>query len=382
MTDDDAEQRVNRHAQWLNKLAQRDPKLHAQLMAKGRRLVRERHASSAPAAEDGITLESTGGDEVFDDFVLETLVREGRPALMVQHNAIQFSGTQADVEARSILEELRAAAPTIEPWLPNIGRIDVANYAGNLPFLGTGWQVAPGILVTNRHVAELMAKAGSEGFVFKPGRFGDRLVATVDYRHEHAVPDTAVAAIKRVLWIEPNEQKADIAFLEVGETNGRTGGRHLILADHDAQDGDSVVVIGYPARAPDYVIPDQSWMDRVFGGTYDIKRIAPGLMGPTSRGWATHDCSTLGGNSGAVVMDMGSGHAVALHFAGLYRVENYAVPASEIRRYLDRAPWREARPSGSTPPPLSPPLQCPSRRRCCRHLVGTSPPAPACASCR
>ncbi|WP_165794594.1 phospholipase D-like domain-containing protein [Kinneretia aquatilis] len=355
MIDDDAAQRVNRHARWFNKLAQRDPKLHAQLMAKGRRLVRERHASSTLAVEGGIALESTGGDDVFDDLVLETLVREGRPALMVQHDAIQFSGTQVDVEARSILDELQAAAPTIEPWLPQIGRIDVANYAGNLPFLGTGWLVAPGIVVTNRHVAELMAKAGGEGFVFKPGRFGERLVATVDYRREHAVPESAVAAIRRVLWIEPDEKKADIAFLEVGAANGQTEGRHLILADQDAQDGDAVVVIGYPARAPAYIIPDQSWMDRVFGGTYDIKRIAPGLMGPKSRGWATHDCSTLGGNSGAVVMNMGSGHAVALHFAGLYRVENYAVPASEIRRYLHRAPWREVRPSGSAcPQPTSP----------------------------
>ena len=351
MTDDETEHRINRHARWLNKLSQRDPRLHAELMAKGRRLVRERRAALPPAAEDGITLEATGGDEVFDDLVLETLVREGRPALMVQRNVIQFRGTEADVEARSVIDELRTAAPTIEPWLPCVGRIDVANYAGNLPFLGTGWLVAPGIVVTNRHVAELMTKAGSEGFVFKPGRFGERLIATINYRHEHAAPDSEAAEIKRVLWIEPDAGKADIAFLEVGEANAGARRDHLILAVKDAQDGDSVVVVGYPARAPEHIIPDQSWMDRVFGSTYDIKRIAPGMMGPRSRGWATHDCSTLGGNSGAVVMCMESGHAVALHFAGLYRVENYAVPASEIRRYLSRPPWRVAQSSSSAPPP-------------------------------
>lgn len=279
MADDEAEQRINRQARWLNNLSQRDPKLHAELIAKGLRLVRERQATSSLNAEDGITLESAGSDQVFDGLVLETLVREGRPALLVQHNAIQFDGTEADVEARSIIEELQAAASTIEPWLPYVGRIDVANYAGNLPFLGTGWLVAPGVVVTNRHVAELMTKAGGEGFVFRPGRFGERLIATVDYRHEHAVLDTAVAEIKRVLWIEPDAKNADIAFLEVGEANAPPGRKHLILADEDAQDGDSVVVIGYPARAPAHIIPDQSWMDRVFGSTYDIKRIAPGMMG-------------------------------------------------------------------------------------------------------
>ena len=115
MTDDEAEHRINRHARWLNKLSQRDPRLHAELMAKGRRLVRERRGALPLAAEDGIAPESAGGDEVFDDLVLETLVREGRPALMVQRNVIQFSGTEADVEARSVIDELRTAAPTIEP---------------------------------------------------------------------------------------------------------------------------------------------------------------------------------------------------------------------------------------------------------------------------
>ena len=83
MTDDEAEHRIHRHARWLNKLSQRDPRLHAELMAKGRRLVRERRAALPPATEDGITLEAASADVDFDDLVLETLVREGRPALMV-----------------------------------------------------------------------------------------------------------------------------------------------------------------------------------------------------------------------------------------------------------------------------------------------------------
>ncbi len=80
-------------------------------------------------------------------------------------------------------------------------------------------------------------------------------------------------------------------------------------------------------------------MERVFGGRYDVKRAAPGVMTPNSRGWATHDCTTLGGNSGSAVIDLATGKAVALHFAGAYVIENYAVPASTIRDYLKRRPW-------------------------------------------
>ncbi|CAN0289546.1 unnamed protein product, partial [Phaeothamnion confervicola] len=49
---------------------------------------------------------------------------------------------------------------------------------------------------------------------------------------------------------------------------------------------------------------------------------------------------------------MKAGKAVGLHFAGLYMIENYAVPASTIRRYLREAPWSG---SSAPPPPPRPP---------------------------
>src|SRR6185503_4399617 len=70
---------------------------------------------------------------------------------------------------------------------------------------------------------------------------------------------------------------------------------------------------------------------------------------PNSRGWSTHDCTTLGGNSGSVVLDMQTGKAVALHFAGLYMIENYAVPASMIHSYLKAQPWNSGGEGTSIP---------------------------------
>ena len=44
----------------------------------------------------------------------------------------------------------------------------------------------------------------------------------------------------------------------------------------------------------------------------------------------THDCSTLGGNSGSAVIDLATGHVIGLHFAGAYLKANYAVASFDL----------------------------------------------------
>jgi hypothetical protein len=46
----------------------------------------------------------------------------------------------------------------------------------------------------------------------------------------------------------------------------------------------------------------------------------------------THEASTLGGASGSAVVDLDTGHVIALHFGGAYLRANYAVPAWELSR--------------------------------------------------
>jgi endonuclease G len=65
-----------------------------------------------------------------------------------------------------------------------------------------------------------------------------------------------------------------------------------------------------------------------------------------------HDCSTLGGNSGSVLIDLATGRAIGLHFAGRFLEANYAVPSALVADRLDRA--KRGRPPvthGSDPPP-------------------------------
>jgi hypothetical protein len=320
---------------WIESLKQRDPELFAALEPK----------LAAPVTE-GVVPEAAGDPQRRMDIVLETIVREGRPALAIKDNLIVEAGPEIDASARPIAQRLKNAAATINPRIPLVGRIDVANHPSNMPFVGTGWLVDTDIVVTNRHVAELITRGDAQDFRLRLDGFGNPLSVSLDYFHERDSQQSAVAPVLRVLWIETNTKKADIAFIQVGRrADGLTPGK-IDIADADPGDTTEVAVVGYPARAPSHIVPDQARMDKIYGGIYDVKRIAPGLIGPNSDVWMTHDCTTLGGNSGSVVLDMKTGRAVGLHFAGLYLIENYAVPASVIREYLRTRPWQfERRPA-------------------------------------
>jgi V8-like Glu-specific endopeptidase len=328
---------------WLESLKQRDPKLYEDLKAK------------LAARESAITTESVGGGGEGVDIVLETIVRSGRPALLVQNNKITAKDDETDETSKLMMRRLLDARATIEPLIPLVGRIDMGNHSSGIAYAGTGWLIAKDLVVTNRHVADLIARADGAQFTFRPGRFGDPLQVSIDFRHEHAVTATAPAPVQSVLFIEGDPRKADFALLKIGRRTDGTFKDFIDLADVDAAADEDVVVIGYPARAPSHIIPNQEWMDSIYGSTYDIKRVAPGLMGKPSRGWSTHDATTLGGNSGSVVLHLKSGKAAGLHFAGLYMIENYCVPASTLAQYLKDQPWTSLGAIESTKSPASSP---------------------------
>jgi endonuclease G len=104
------------------------------------------------------------------------------------------------------------------------------------------------------------------------------------------------------------------------------------LDDQVLQSDPWVAVIGYPAE--DGRRNEPLLMRQIFGDVFGVKRLAPGQVMDTAGEWLTHDCSTLGGNSGSVVLDLGTGRAVGLHVGGRFGVANYAVPAALIATRL------------------------------------------------
>lgn len=218
---------------WLESLRESDPELYEELVGRLERRVATPESVSSPVS--GVTLESASRGVDVQAIALETIVREGRPALLIRDNRID-GGAVADAAAEVILRRLREAAPTLEPILPLVGRIDVDNYPGPLAYVGTGWLVDRNIVVTNRHVADLIARADDGKFRFRPGRFGEDMRVAVDYRHEKDNNTSAIARVSRVVWIEPDPRKADIAFLEVDRRSDGVTGLGPVGSDPPAAD--------------------------------------------------------------------------------------------------------------------------------------------------
>ena len=118
--------------------------------------------------------------------------------------------------AKVIVDRLKEAAPVLEPLIPLVGRIDVRRITrARSAYAGTGWLVRQDLVVTNRHVANLIANSNDGQFRFRSGRFGEELRVSIDYLHEEGGDATAPSPDWCVIWIEPDPRKADIAFLEV-----------------------------------------------------------------------------------------------------------------------------------------------------------------------
>ncbi|WP_226575492.1 DNA/RNA non-specific endonuclease [Acuticoccus sediminis] len=222
-----------------------------------------------------------------------------------------------------------AVHQVLMPKLRSIGRVEVPNHP-SYPYAGTGFIVGNGILMTNRHVAEIFASGlGREGLKFLPGR-----TAGVDFKREIGSPEPGeILAVERVLMIHPYWDMALIAV------PGLAGREVLKLSLDQPEDANNrpIAVVGYPAQSP---YNDFTVQQTVFRGVYNVKRLQPGRVGVRrsveSYGKqvdaVTHDASTLGGNSGSAVIDVATGNVLALHFAGAYLDANFGVPSAELAR--------------------------------------------------
>lgn len=290
-----------------------------------------------------------GPTEVPTDPVTEAIVLLlGRPVLLVRNDDIDL----AAVETETWRARLKASRAAWHGAIPSVGRIELVAHPW-LDWAGSGWVVDDDVIVTNRHVAEIFARREADRFVFRPA-VGGTVGARIDFREEHEVAEPAEVTVTEVLHVE-DEPGPDMAFLQVHWDDAATAARTPIRLATTLGDGREVAVIGYPAKDARTRIPEE--MARIFGDIYDVKRLAPGQLvrSADEHGLANHDCTTLGGNSGSAVLDLQSGDAVALHFAGREQDRNLAVPApvvhSRLRRLTRSAAPGRVRPTGPTERP-------------------------------
>ena len=263
--------------------------------------------------------------------VRNIVLRVGRPVLAIVGDRAQL--TFKDGESTVWRTRLQASGEHLRRAAQAVGRIEVTGLPG-VPYVGTGWLVDRDIVVTNRHVALTFARPVRGGFAFQKGSGAAPLRACVDFLEEAGRRAQRPVPIVEVLHIE-DETGPDLAFLRLdAAAGGRPLAPPIALQTARVSREQQVAVIGYPAR--DSRVPDQQLLHDIFGDVFDKKRLAPGQVTGTRRGTLLHDCSTLGGNSGSVVLDLATGQAVGVHFAGRFLEANYAVPAAVVAARLER----------------------------------------------
>ena len=281
---------------------------------------------SAEALDRGDELES-----VIQLDALEAIVRRvGRPPLVVRNDAVE-------------LEELPDFAPGtdalikgVERSVLSVGRVEFVNHS--MAWGGTGWVIgeenaSTRIVATNRHVAKVVAQRGFDGagvFLRSPTT-GLRYGAEIDFKEEVASSpgDARPVEVVAITYLA-DDASPDVALLRIV---GDDLPSPLPLADGEAEEEQLVAVIGYPAYDSRNDAADQA---KYFRDLYEVKRFAPGFVMQAlgGRKSLTHDCTSLGGNSGSPLISLHDGKVVGLHFAGRYGVENHAVGVGTLRRLL------------------------------------------------
>ncbi|MDJ0277692.1 trypsin-like peptidase domain-containing protein [Sphingomonas sp. 2R-10] len=306
---------------------------------------------------------SVPDDHVLDDFAVEAIViADGsRPVSFIEDGKMlppMGNGPFIDLMNRQ--------AATIETIGRSVGRVEsdvriAEPWMDGVFYAGSAFVVGPDLAMTNRHVAEIMIRGGKAG----SGPFPLNGLWWLNFAGEHGSSVRRRFAVLEVLWAGSDVvgtgsglDVLDMALLRLGPAEaGDVLPGALALTLDEPGEGQTVGIVGYPGR-PRIVVekPDDQLacaeeaeraLLKVFDNRFGFKRAAsgevdaqPGFDGDV-RGWTIrHDVSTLGGNSGSPIFDLGPGRpprVLALHFGGCTRRTNYGTVfdklADDLRRY-------------------------------------------------
>jgi S1-C subfamily serine protease len=243
---------------------------------------------------------------------LEFVIRLMRPVPLSREGALD--NLQADVAPS--FPDWPTFQNSVKPHLYSVGRIDLAPKEG----VGTGFLVSDGVLVTNKHVLDVLSKGTG---VLENGQ------AVVRFKFEAGMPDTdeptnitGVVAVHDVL---------DIALLKVEKQKFTATRAPLTIDSTPVENGHPVVAIGYPF---DDSKRNPLFIGALFKGKFGVKRAAPGEVSSTGPKSIYHDCSTLGGNSGSPVLSMKTARVVGLHRDGYFLYRNEAVDGAALTEFI------------------------------------------------
>jgi len=186
--------------------------------------------------------------------------------------------------------------------------------------VGTGFLVSDSVLVTNKHVLDILSKGTG---VLEKGQ------AIVRFKFEAgSADDETPTSITGVVAVH---DELDIALLKVAKQKFTKIRMPLTLDHTPVGVGDPVAAIGYPfddsKRNPLFV-------SALFSGKFGVKRAAPGEVSDIGTRSIYHDCSTLGGNSGSPILSLKTASVIGLHRDGYFLYRNEAVDGASLTKFV------------------------------------------------
>ncbi|MFN9370298.1 MAG: trypsin-like peptidase domain-containing protein [Planctomycetaceae bacterium] len=273
-----------------------------------------------------------------------------RPSFPIIDNEIQLDGSLADPSGWDNLLAQPAVRQALKPRLGGVGMImDDGTTA-----LGTGFVVAPHLVMTNRHVVERMfdweTTAGPPRFRVENARW------LIHFSRDAGITTTATQSVRALItglcFVTPEQivvptpaeawqfSQVDLALLRIEPLKGA----ELPVVPTDwttpLMTKPTILVVGHPCNNDEYRAKydaerdgNSVSFDEVFGNQWQCKHASPGYGMPyfvldrneqqkdagrfhPECGYI-HDASTLGGNSGSPVLTLlGEHRAIGLHFWG------------------------------------------------------------------
>lgn len=296
-----------------------DASLTAAMNRKGSRVTEQAKIIALEAADRVMTNRSLTAEH---KAVIEGIVIGNglRPAIDIEEDTFD--------PLPAIWGDINGARSNMTSLIRSVGRLNVVGHP-KISFAGTAFVCGPDLLLTNRHVAEeFMSDAtGSSYLRFKPG-----MSANVDTKEEVGSADTRLLNCTGEGAVSA---EWDVALLRV---EGLPTGIEPVPLSSTAPNSFSdrtAATVGYPGFDEAENLIEQML---IFRGVFNKKRLLPGkftdIFAVQSYGHSVkalaHDCTTLGGCSGSIVIDVATLKVFGVHFGGESGVRNYCVPTWKL----------------------------------------------------
>jgi len=221
-------------------------------------------------------------------------------------------------------ERFQPQLKQLQPSVARLERIDdpAPALGTGRTSLGSGFLVAPGILLTAAHVVDALSFGTRR---LEPG------MALADFRGYYGAGGRDQRSILDVIAIDAD---LDLALLRIEAIETDTSRLALMPVKDELSPACPVCVVGYPLDDPRN---SRALVSIIFENQFGVKRAALGeILGVTEKR-LSHDCSTLGGNSGSPVINVTTGTVCGVHVAGEELTRNEAVPGSLAHDFVHRS---------------------------------------------